>query len=335
MVFTLCNCCNGASELQRNSIDTHPQKLRGTGLGHGNAVSYICSVHKAMTAMIYVLRSWSQFSHAIRLREILLMTGFSFIGALFTEPSGWSLWPVACSSLAIVFYVMAVFFLNSYADHEADALSERLGHVAHIPRRIYRFLFVAAALTVMALSWPNGSRLLATMAMSLLLWCLYYLKPVRLKSRLLGGTFAHLTGGVLHFQMGYIGFGMTDMDGLCISVFFALILAAGHFNHEMMDHDADRSSGSKTTTVRWGIGAGRWLRTAFSAVSVIWVALLYLWQMIAVVPFIALVLASGMMTVSSMLSDAQGVRTFQWVSRGLFLSAGTVILIDRLSAVLT
>lgn len=285
--------------------------------------------------MINALRSWSHFSHAIRLREILLMTGFSFVGALFTDSSGWSLWPVACSSLAIVFYVMAVFFLNSFADHEADASSQRLGHVAHVPRRTYLFLSVAAALTVMALSWPCGGNLLAVMAVSLLLWCLYYLKPVRLKSRLLGGTFAHLTGGVLHFQMGYMGFGMTDTDGLWISVFFALILAAGHFNHEMMDHDSDRSSGYKTTTVRWGIGAGRWLRTAFSAVSVIWVVLLYLWQMITVIPFIALVLASGVMTLSSILSDARGVKTFQLVSRGLFLAAGTVILIDRLRAAFT
>lgn len=263
------------------------------------------------------------------------MTGFSFIGALFTDPDRWSLWPVASSSLAIVSYVMAVFFLNSFADHQADSSSERLRHVAHVPRQTYLLLFAAAALAVMALSWPAGSRLVTVMVVSLLLWCLYYLRPFRLKSRLLGGTFAHLAGGILHFQMGYVGFGMTDADGWWISVFFALILAAGHFNHEMMDHGSDRDNGYMTTTVRWGLGAGKWMRTAFSAVSVIWAALLYLWQMMSVVPFITLVLASGIMTLSSVLSDVRDVRAFQLVSRGLFLAAGTIILIDRLRTALT
>jgi 4-hydroxybenzoate polyprenyltransferase len=277
----------------------------------------------------------SFFWHAIRLREILLMTGFSFVGVLFTDPGYWSLWTVASSSLAIVCYVMAVFFLNSYADHHADANSQRLSHVAQVPRRTYLILLLSATGAVMLFAALNGHRLLIVMVVSLLLWCLYYLPPVRLKSRLLGGTISHLAGGILHFQMGYIGFGMTDGQGWWISVFFALILAAGHFNHEMMDHDADLASGYRTTTVRWGIGSGRWLRTAVSAMSVGWAVLLYVWQMWTMVPLVALTSASVVMTIASVVSDAQGVKAFQQVSRGLFLAAGLIILADRLWVVLT
>lgn len=272
---------------------------------------------------------------AFRVQEILLMTGFSFVGALFTEPNGWSLWNVSSAALAILFYVMAVFFLNSFADHAADATSQRLSHVARVPRRTYFILLLSAAASVMLFSALNSHRLLILMLVSLLLWSLYYFPPIHLKSRLLGGTFAHLAGGMLHFQMGYIGFGMSDTDGWWISAFFAFILAAGHFNHEMMDHDADRTSGFQTTTVRWGLNAGKWLRTFFSALSVCWAALLFQWQIWSFAPFAAFVLASIAMTVASAALSPNNVKLFQRISRRLFLAAGMTVVAVRLWALLT
>ncbi len=263
------------------------------------------------------------------------MTGFSFVGALFTEPNGWSLWNVSSAALAILFYVMAVFFLNSFADHAADATSQRLSHVARVPRRTYLILLLSSAAAVMLFSALNSDRLLILMLASLLLWCFYYLPPIRMKSRLLGGTFAHLAGGTLHFQMGYIGFGMSDTDGWWISAFFAFILAAGHFNHEMMDHDTDLASGYRTTTVRWGINASKWLRTFFSALSVCWAALLFQWQIMSFVPFAAFVLASIAITVASAAIPQNNVKLFQRISRGLFLVAGLTVLAERLWALLT
>lgn len=258
------------------------------------------------------------------------MTGFSFVGVLFTSIEDWKIVPVFVTSISILIYVMTVFFLNSYADYSADQNSERLAHVGVIPRSTYALLLAVTTVILLITSTMISYGYLILMVASILLWCMYYLPPFHLKTRLLGGTVAHFIGGSLHFHMGYVGFGDSFDGGLGYSLIFSCILTAGHFNHEIMDYHADQKHGYLTTTVRWGVATGRVLRTLLSLFALIGSIMLYLYSELTWIQAVAIGLGSMIMTLTSMYLDENQTKIFQRISRWTFLTVGNVILLEQL-----
>ncbi|MHC4148279.1 MAG: UbiA family prenyltransferase [Planctomycetota bacterium] len=75
---------------------------------------------------------------------------------------------------------------------------------------------------------------------------------VRTKCSPLVSSVTHLTGGVLHFLMGYSLFRQIDERGVLIAFFFALTFTAGHLTQEVQDYRGDRLNGTLTSAVKFG-----------------------------------------------------------------------------------
>ena len=265
------------------------------------------------------------------MKEIFLMTGFSFIGMLFVPTEDWlHIEKLGYASVAILFYVMAVFFLNSYAGYEGDAQSARLKHVSRVKRRNYLFLTLASIgiFGISALA-TNTQLFVITMA-SIVLWAAYYLKPIQLKSILFGGTFAHALGGMLHFHMGYCAFEEISLESVKIAGFFALILCTGHLNHEIMDAEDDQNNGQHTTTVRLGITNALMLRTSFAFLSLLYAFILLYTQSYSMITGTTLITASLIMLLAS-LKFRHKTLPFQKTTRAAYLLAGITIILEKLA----
>src|SRR6185369_13655634 len=66
------------------------------------------------------------------------------------------------------------------------------------------------------------------------------------------GSINHLLGGALHFLLGYTLPHALDASGLVISLFFGLVFAGGHLNHEVRDYEGDLLNGIRTSAVVFG-----------------------------------------------------------------------------------
>lgn len=81
---------------------------------------------------------------------------------------------------------------------------------------------------------------------------LYSLPVFDWKGRPLLNSATHVTGGILHFLLGYSLGNTFDSHGFLIATFFALTFAAGHLVQEVRDHDGDLRSGIRTNAVAFG-----------------------------------------------------------------------------------
>jgi 4-hydroxybenzoate polyprenyltransferase len=267
---------------------------------------------------------------SLRLKEIFLMTGFSFIGILFTDVELW-VNPIKNSIvfLFILFNVIAIYGMNSFADYENDVQSQRLKIIGNLSKRDYVTLFIVSFLLFSATGLWLNKTVFALGVSSIVLWALYYLPPVRLKSGYFTGTVAHIIGGVVQFHSGYCCYSGFNMSSLVISVYFTLLLTTGHFNHELMDYEADKTSGSKTTAVRIGVKKVRILRTLSATVGLIYLTAIYLEGYIALIEFILFFTSSAALVILSATMQEDKVKIFQKLSRTVFLLCGLLLLLAK------
>lgn len=259
------------------------------------------------------------------------MTGFSFIGILFADVEKWfDILLFSKTAAFILFYVMSVFFLNSYADYEYDIQSERLQDNSIIPRSRYFYLLLASTVVFSILSFSINTTVFLITISSLLLWVLYYTKPVHLKARFLGGTFAHFLGGILHFHMGYGSFSSPGEHSLIVSVFFALLLCMGHANHEILDFDSDKKSGIRTTAVRIGLDNIHYVRSGFAVASLVHLIVLFYTEHIHTFTMFIFLLPVAILVISSFLLEEKNPKTFLKISRYTIFVAGLALIAVRL-----
>jgi 4-hydroxybenzoate polyprenyltransferase len=62
----------------------------------------------------------------------------------------------------------------------------------------------------------------------------------------------HVSGGLLHFLLGYGLLRPVDLRGVLLGCYCGLVFAAGHLTQEVGDHDGDRRNGIRTSAVRCG-----------------------------------------------------------------------------------
>jgi 4-hydroxybenzoate polyprenyltransferase len=85
-----------------------------------------------------------------------------------------------------------------------------------------------------------------------ILSALYSLPRFNWKGKPLLNSLAHLTGGILHFLLGYSVANAVDGRGVAMATFFALIFVAGHLTQEVRDHEGDALNAIRTNAVVLG-----------------------------------------------------------------------------------
>ncbi|HNT28092.1 MAG TPA: UbiA family prenyltransferase, partial [bacterium] len=148
--------------------------------------------------------------------------------------------------------IVSIYAFNSWAGLRDDAANPRLAAAGLTSGRDYAVvsaLTLATALTIFAFLRPAA----VPYALGIFfLWGIYSFPRYGAKYVPFAGTIVHVAVGMVQFQQGWALIGKPDDRSLFLSLYFALILAAGHVNHELIDHDADKTAGIASGAVRFG-----------------------------------------------------------------------------------
>jgi 4-hydroxybenzoate polyprenyltransferase len=283
-----------------------------------------------------IVRGWRVLRASLRLDEVLVLQGAPLLGALFAAgaPRPAMLPALALFTLGSCCLVAHVFLLNDWAGAESDGRDPNRARAGVTRRTLFHLAVVALVLTLLLLA-PFGRRTVATGLGIAGLSALYSMRPWPAKGVPVLGSLVHLTGGVLHFHLGYSLFGTPGGRSLALSAFFALTFAAGHLMQEVGDHDADRLNGIRTNAVAFGrtaaFVAGLALFALADAVLVgMAVRGVVPRALLLTAPLFALHLAWSLATLRAGLTF-EGIRRLRRRYRGLYVVVGLSMLAAALA----
>lgn len=204
------------------------------------------------------LRSLSGLLSCIRFDEVLVLQGSPLLGAVFSIGSFTSARIVDLAIFAAASFCLTahVFAINDWSGIRADSRDTNRPKGVFLTNGIgptgIRHLWVALlALSILLLSCAGLGTLILGLAIAGLS-ALYSAPVYHVKGIPLLNSVLHLTGGLLHFLLGYSLFHPVDGRSLEIGCFFGLLFAAGHLTHEARDCDADLLNGIRTNAVTFG-----------------------------------------------------------------------------------
>jgi 4-hydroxybenzoate polyprenyltransferase len=199
-----------------------------------------------------------RYLSCLRPQDILVLQGPPMLGAAFAirHPGVRDLAPLATLLFANVVLVSHIFMLNDWSGLTADlADPNKAGRVftaRGIGRREMGFLTAALLVLSLLLFSRLGPITLGLSLAIATLSALYSLPQFNWKGKPLLNSVAHLSGGILHFLLGYSLGHVIDGRGVAIATFFALIFVAGHLTQEVRDHEGDAVNAIRTNAVIFG-----------------------------------------------------------------------------------
>lgn len=149
-----------------------------------------------------------------------------------------------------------IFIFNDWAGRKTDLndarratkIFERRGIDSRQVVRLALALLVAANVALALVGLPVALLGAGITALGILYSCSINFG----KGRPIVSSIIHLTGGMLHFLLGYSAFRPIDARGCLIGLYFGLVFAGGHLNQEVRDYEADLRSGIRTNAVVFG-----------------------------------------------------------------------------------
>jgi 4-hydroxybenzoate polyprenyltransferase len=199
-----------------------------------------------------------RYLSCLRPQDILVLQGSPLLGALFAlrHPGVRDVVPVATLMIANVFLVTHIFMLNDWAGLTADLADPNKAGGVFTARGVGRQeigIVTAGSLVVSLLLFSHLAPITLGIALAIaILSALYSLPLFDWKGTPLLNSLAHLSGGLLHFLLGYSLRKTIDGHGVAIGLFFALVFAAGHLTQETRDHEGDSLNVIGTNAVKFG-----------------------------------------------------------------------------------
>jgi 4-hydroxybenzoate polyprenyltransferase len=149
-----------------------------------------------------------------------------------------------------------IFVFNDWAGYSSDIRDPRRATLVFVRQGISRRQVARVAIALLifanaAFAAVGGPAILLGAAIAGL-GLLYSCSASFGKRMPIVGSINHLLGGALHFLLGYTLFHALDASGLAISLFFGLVFAGGHLNHEVRDYEGDLLNGIRTSAVVFG-----------------------------------------------------------------------------------
>jgi 4-hydroxybenzoate polyprenyltransferase len=156
-----------------------------------------------------IARAWRLMRTCVRFDEVLVLQGSPLLGALLSigRPTLEMVLKLTLFAVGSCCLVAHVSMLNDWAGMNADLRdanrARRVFAAEGVPPRTMGGLSVVLLLLTVLLLSPFGARTLA-MALAIAgLSALYSMHPYPAKGVPVLGSFLHLTGGMLHFHLGY------------------------------------------------------------------------------------------------------------------------------------
>ncbi|MBA4191961.1 MAG: hypothetical protein C0467_28610 [Planctomycetaceae bacterium] len=194
----------------------------------------------------------------IRFGEVLLLQGAPVIGLILAPGMPSTIpWATYILFLSASFFLVAhMWMLNDWADAELDALDRNKSSRSFVHKGLKPSMIGGLSLTLLLVSLGLFSLFtLRTFGIALgitALGGLYSVPGIRAKGVVVLSSVIHLSGGALHFLLGYTLFAPPDHSALPLAIFFAVIFTAGHCVQEVQDQEADRLAGVRTNSVVFG-----------------------------------------------------------------------------------
>ncbi|MDX8527727.1 UbiA family prenyltransferase [Mesorhizobium sp. MSK_1335] len=204
------------------------------------------------------IRSWPRLLSSIRFDEVCALQGTPLIGATLslgalTMNNMLETAVVVAGNLCLVAHV---FVFNDWSGIDGDLNDPKRAARTFAAKGLSRSEVGYLALSLLGLSLLLFAMVGATpffIGLSIAgLSALYSAPGLHLKGTPLFSSALHLSGGALHFLLGYAAFSAIDARGLLVSCFFALVFTAGHFTHEARDHEGDTFNDIRTNAVAFG-----------------------------------------------------------------------------------
>lgn len=195
-----------------------------------------------------ILRKIKIYNESLRLKEILLIGGVTFIGLISNTHSFdlhiFSLWIAAmlCSYCLLGY----AFLSNDWSGFEYDKNDPNKKNRPLIKGEIslseIKFLCIILLIASLIFAALLSYLTLIIAAAIALLNYLYSGNKVLLKSVPVASSLLHGLGATLGFLIGYTFQGNVSQEGILFGIYFGIIYAAGHLNHEISDSESDKKS---------------------------------------------------------------------------------------------
>ncbi|MEP7010273.1 MAG: UbiA family prenyltransferase [Acidobacteriota bacterium] len=202
--------------------------------------------------------SAARYLSCLRLPEILVLQGSPLLGAAFAirHPTAANLAPLALLVVANLLLVAHIFLLNDWSGLATDLADPNKAAGVFTARGVGRheigaLMAILLGSSLFLFSQLGPTPLFLSLAIAALS-ALYSLPRFDWKGKPLLSSAAHLTGGALHFLLGYSLGGTIDSRGLALAAFFGLTFAAGHLIQEIRDHQGDVLNAVRTNAVIFG-----------------------------------------------------------------------------------
>ena len=191
----------------------------------------------------------------LRFFEAFLMTGFFMIALIFAVPD--LTWHIigrgVLTFFAVYFLVLSIYAFNAFCGKKYDFINERIAFLQNThPANYFVFSFLFFMASVFLFLFIDKSLLFYVITIQFL-WIVYSLPFIGMKNFPFAGTVLHLITQIIHFNLVYAVFAPVGTYSVLVSVYFALLFAAGHLHHEVIDYESDIKSGIKTSAVKFGV----------------------------------------------------------------------------------
>jgi 4-hydroxybenzoate polyprenyltransferase len=194
----------------------------------------------------------------IRIDEVCVLQGAPVIGACFAVAAFTAFTWITFAALVAgnLCLVAHVFVLNDWAGVHGDLKDPHRSARTYLSKgeNANRMIALAWALLALALLifGPVSEASFAIALVIAVLSGIYSAPGIHGKGVPVLNSLLHLSGGALHFLLGYAAFSPVSLQGAAIACYFGLVFAAGHLTHETRDHDGDRQNGIRTNAVAFG-----------------------------------------------------------------------------------
>ena len=233
------------------------------------------------------------FLKTLRFFEAFLMTGFFMIAMIFAVPE-LTLHVFGRSVLtffAVYFLILSIYAFNAFCGKKYDFINERLAFLQNThPANYFVFSFLFFIVSVFLFLFIDKSLLFYVVAIEFL-WIVYSLPFIGLKNFPFVGTALHFITQILHFNLVFAVFAPVSLNSVLISIYFALLFAAGHLHHEVIDHEADLKSSIKTGAVIFGLRVVSNLSFSVFTFTSFYITVLYILNIIPLFVVLPLVVA--------------------------------------------
>jgi 4-hydroxybenzoate polyprenyltransferase len=201
---------------------------------------------------------------AARIAESAPFCGVTLLGGLMARPDAAGLVALGHAVAGVLLLASFAFAYNDLQDVEHDrrcgAKTDRCLVSGVVSVASMRWLVLGLAISpILVLAVGTPWPIVGLAVVTLILSTLYSWRPLPLKTVPGASSALHLLQGTLAFVLGAGSVAALKPTSFAVGLYFGLVFAAGHLQHEVADWHTDRLVGVRTHAVRFGPRTTLWI----------------------------------------------------------------------------